>query len=140
MPPHTAHGMKRFWTCSLSVASTDVCVFGFCSSKGSTLSRRSVKKADISGKGEENGRGSDSQVPMEDLERNQKILQWMMEGEALRHKKNRYCNTPYTHITHVAPMVLSYLYEGPIKCNLKLMVVCFHVSLLILLVLLHWMI
>ncbi|KAJ3614801.1 hypothetical protein NHX12_018371 [Muraenolepis orangiensis] len=57
------------------------------SSKGSTLSRRSIKKADMSGKGEENGRGSDSQVPMEDLERNQKILQWMMEGEALRHKK-----------------------------------------------------
>ncbi|KAG7262923.1 hypothetical protein CRUP_018926 [Coryphaenoides rupestris] len=58
------------------------------SSKGSTLSRRSGKKADMSGKVEENGRGSDSQVPTEDLERNQKILQWMMEGEALRHKKS----------------------------------------------------
>ena len=99
-----AHGMKLFWkTCSLSVASTDVCVcaFGFCSSKGSTLSRRSVKKAEISGKGEENGRGSDSQVPTDDLERNQKILQWMMEGEALRHKKNRCCDAPYTSHTLV---------------------------------------
>ena len=71
----------------------------------------------MSGKGEENGRGSDSQVPMEDLERNQKILQWMMEGEALRHKKSahRYCDTRYT-FTHTTlpqgPMVFSYLYEG----------------------------
>jgi len=52
----------------------------------------------MSGKVEENGRGSDSQVPTEDLERNQKILQWMMEGEALRHKKgaHRCGDTPYT--------------------------------------------
>lgn len=50
----------------------------------------------MSGKGEENGRGSDSQVPMEDLERNQKILQWMMEGEALRHKKSAHGYGSYT--------------------------------------------
>ncbi|XP_056136114.1 axin-1-like [Lampris incognitus] len=58
------------------------------SSKGSTLSRRGCKKTETSGKGDENGRGLETQVPLEDLERNQKILQWMMEGEALRHKKN----------------------------------------------------
>ncbi|KAF7662366.1 hypothetical protein LDENG_00237410 [Lucifuga dentata] len=58
------------------------------SSKGSTLSRRGCKKSETSGKGDESGRGLETQVPLEDLERNQKILQWMMEGEALRHKKS----------------------------------------------------
>uniref|UniRef100_A0A3B4X0L9 Axin-1 n=1 Tax=Seriola lalandi dorsalis TaxID=1841481 RepID=A0A3B4X0L9_SERLL len=54
-------------------------------SKGSTLSRRGCKKtAETSGKGEESGRGLETQVPMEDLERNQKILQWMMEGDRQR--------------------------------------------------------
>ncbi|XP_046898258.1 axin-1-like isoform X1 [Hypomesus transpacificus] len=53
-------------------------------SKGSTLSKRPSKKVES---GEE-GRGLDTQSPLDDLERNQKILQWMMEGEALRHKKN----------------------------------------------------
>uniref|UniRef100_A0A671TU34 Axin-1 n=1 Tax=Sparus aurata TaxID=8175 RepID=A0A671TU34_SPAAU len=55
------------------------------SSKGSTLSRRGCKKAaETSGKGDESGRGMETQVPMEDLERNQKILQWMMEGDRQR--------------------------------------------------------
>lgn len=55
------------------------------SSKGSTLSRRGCKKAtETSGKGEESGRGLETQVPLEDLERNQKILQWMMEGDRQR--------------------------------------------------------
>lgn len=57
----------------------------FCSSKGSTLSRRGCKKAsETSGKGDESGRGMEAQVPLEDLERNQKILQWMMEGDRQR--------------------------------------------------------
>ncbi|KAK7929621.1 hypothetical protein WMY93_006016 [Mugilogobius chulae] len=58
------------------------------SSKGSTLSRRGGKKADAAAKTEESARAADAPVPLEDMERNQKILQWMMEGEALRHKKS----------------------------------------------------
>lgn len=57
----------------------------FCSSKGSTLARRGGKKAtEISGKGDESGRGMEAQVQLEDLERNQKILQWMMDGDRQR--------------------------------------------------------
>ncbi|XP_033943477.1 axin-1-like [Pseudochaenichthys georgianus] len=55
------------------------------SSKGSTLSRRGCKKtSETPGKGEESGRATEGQPPMEDLERNQKILQWMMEGDRQR--------------------------------------------------------
>uniref|UniRef100_A0A8C7ZMA2 Axin-1 n=2 Tax=Oryzias sinensis TaxID=183150 RepID=A0A8C7ZMA2_9TELE len=54
------------------------------SSKGSTLSRRGCKKTETVGKAEEGGRGVETQVPLEDLERNQKILQWMMEGDRQR--------------------------------------------------------
>lgn len=55
------------------------------SSKGSTLTRRGGKKApEMSGKSEESGRGLDTQVQLEDLERNQKILQWMMDGDRQR--------------------------------------------------------
>lgn len=57
-------------------------------SKGSTLSRRGGKKVEPGSKMDDGGRGPEGPVQMEDLERNQKILQWMMEGEALRHKKN----------------------------------------------------
>uniref|UniRef100_A0A8C5D2B1 Axin-1 n=1 Tax=Gouania willdenowi TaxID=441366 RepID=A0A8C5D2B1_GOUWI len=64
------------------------CVHGvdsFCSSKGSTLSRRGCKKTlESSGKAEDSGRGVETQVPLEDLERNQKILQWMMDGDRQR--------------------------------------------------------
>uniref|UniRef100_A0A674A2S5 Axin-1 n=1 Tax=Salmo trutta TaxID=8032 RepID=A0A674A2S5_SALTR len=48
--------------------------------------------AEPTGKGDE-GRVQEAQVPLEDLERNHKILQWMMEGEALRHKKNTHGST-----------------------------------------------
>lgn len=60
------------------------------SSKGSTLSRRGSKKTDTLGKGDERGQVLETQVPLEDMERNQKIIQWMMEGDALkeRHKKS----------------------------------------------------
>ncbi|XP_028317233.1 axin-1-like [Gouania willdenowi] len=55
------------------------------SSKGSTLSRRGCKKTlESSGKAEDSGRGVETQVPLEDLERNQKILQWMMDGDRQR--------------------------------------------------------
>uniref|UniRef100_A0A3P8US85 Axin-1 n=1 Tax=Cynoglossus semilaevis TaxID=244447 RepID=A0A3P8US85_CYNSE len=54
-------------------------------SKGSTLSRRGCKKpSETSGKVDESGRAVETQVPLEDLERNQKILQWMMDGERQR--------------------------------------------------------
>uniref|UniRef100_A0A8C7Q9A2 Axin-1 n=1 Tax=Oncorhynchus mykiss TaxID=8022 RepID=A0A8C7Q9A2_ONCMY len=57
------------------------------SSKGSTLSKRPFKKA-------EEVRTFEVPVPPEDVERNQKILQWMMEGEAVRNKKSPYgCTT-----------------------------------------------
>lgn len=72
---------------SLRLPLTRVCASPVspCSSKGSTLSRRGCKKApEISGKGEESARGLDTQVPLEDLERNQKILQWMMDGDRQR--------------------------------------------------------
>uniref|UniRef100_A0A3Q0T5P3 Axin-1 n=1 Tax=Amphilophus citrinellus TaxID=61819 RepID=A0A3Q0T5P3_AMPCI len=53
--------------------------------RSSTLSRRVCKKpSEALGKGDESGRGLEAQVPMEDLERNQKILQWMMEGDRQR--------------------------------------------------------
>uniref|UniRef100_A0A8C5D3W2 Axin-1 n=1 Tax=Gouania willdenowi TaxID=441366 RepID=A0A8C5D3W2_GOUWI len=35
-------------------------------------------------KAEDSGRGVETQVPLEDLERNQKILQWMMDGDRQR--------------------------------------------------------
>ncbi|KAL1005152.1 hypothetical protein UPYG_G00055230 [Umbra pygmaea] len=57
-------------------------------SKGSTLSKRSSKKGAEPATKVEEVRVQESQAPPEDLERNQKILQWMMEGEALRQKKN----------------------------------------------------
>lgn len=65
------------------------CVFFYlsysCSSKGSTMSRRGCKKtSESSGKGDEGGRVLETQVPLEDLERNQKIMQWMMEGDKQR--------------------------------------------------------
>uniref|UniRef100_A0A3Q3DVG9 Axin-1 n=1 Tax=Hippocampus comes TaxID=109280 RepID=A0A3Q3DVG9_HIPCM len=55
-----------------------------CNSKGSTLSRRGKKPSEASGKGDDGSRGMDAQVPLEDLERNQKILQWMMDGDSSR--------------------------------------------------------
>ena len=56
-----------------------------CSSKGSTLSKRPFKKG-------EEARPYEMPVPPDDVERNQKILLWMMEGEkeAVRHKKSPY--------------------------------------------------
>ncbi|XP_053712583.1 axin-1-like [Synchiropus splendidus] len=54
------------------------------SSKGSTLTRRGKKTAETPSKGDECGRVLEAPVPMEDLERNQKILQWMMDGDRQR--------------------------------------------------------
>lgn len=48
------------------------------------MSRRGCKKTESSGKGEESGRGLETQVPLEDMERNQKIMQWMMDGDKQR--------------------------------------------------------
>ncbi|MEQ2160193.1 hypothetical protein GOODEAATRI_031107, partial [Goodea atripinnis] len=58
------------------------------SSKGSTMSRRGGKKTETSSKVDENGRGLETPVysgtQVEDLERNQKIMQWMMDGDRQR--------------------------------------------------------
>ncbi|XP_008394375.1 axin-1-like isoform X1 [Poecilia reticulata] len=57
-------------------------------SKGSTMSRRGFKKTETSSKADESGRGLETQgypgTQVEDLERNQKILQWMMDGDRQR--------------------------------------------------------
>ncbi|XP_023654360.1 axin-1 isoform X1 [Paramormyrops kingsleyae] len=62
-----------------------------CSSKGGTLSKRTLKKA-LPEKVDE-VRAFDLLMPSEDLERNRQIIQWMMEGEkeACR-KKNLHGN------------------------------------------------
>uniref|UniRef100_A0ABM5EZG7 Axin-1 n=1 Tax=Pogona vitticeps TaxID=103695 RepID=A0ABM5EZG7_9SAUR len=59
------------------------------SGKGSLPSKRSIKKAE-GGKGE--GGGHDGPGSPEDVERNQKILQWIIEGEKeiSRHKKTNH--------------------------------------------------
>lgn len=58
-----------------------------CSSKGSTMSKRPVRKG-------EDGRNFEMREPLppDDMERNQKILQWMMEGEK---EAGRYKRSPY---------------------------------------------
>uniref|UniRef100_A0A3B4ALZ3 Axin-1 n=1 Tax=Periophthalmus magnuspinnatus TaxID=409849 RepID=A0A3B4ALZ3_9GOBI len=78
-------------------------VEGLGYSKGSTLSRRGGKKPEPSGKGEEAVRAADAPVPLEDMERNQKILQWMMEGEALRHKKSSHGGSRRTGTSSESP-------------------------------------
>ncbi|XP_047221946.1 axin-1-like isoform X2 [Girardinichthys multiradiatus] len=61
---------------------------GMGNSKGSTMSRRGGKKTETSSKGDESGRGLETPVysgtQVEDLERNQKIMQWMMDGDRQR--------------------------------------------------------
>lgn len=56
----------------------------FCSGKAGVSSRRSAKKA-------ESNKGASAEVPgtSEDTERNQKIMQWLIEGEKeiSRHRK-----------------------------------------------------
>uniref|UniRef100_A0A671R9Z7 Axin-1 n=1 Tax=Sinocyclocheilus anshuiensis TaxID=1608454 RepID=A0A671R9Z7_9TELE len=60
-------------------------------SKGSTLSKRPVRKGD-------DGRNFEMRepLPLDDMERNQKILQWMMEGEK---EAGRYKRSPYGSIS-----------------------------------------
>ncbi|KAM3863659.1 axin-1 [Diretmus argenteus] len=58
------------------------------SSKGATQCKRPVKKG-------EDVRPHDTPAPPEEMERNQKILMWMMEGEkeTVRHKRSPYGST-----------------------------------------------
>lgn len=69
--------------------SANVSSFVLCSGKASLLSKRNVKKTD-SGKSD----GASYEMPgsPEDVERNQKILQWIIEGEKeiSRHKKTNH--------------------------------------------------
>nr|XP_015215317.1 PREDICTED: axin-1 [Lepisosteus oculatus]XP_015215318.1 PREDICTED: axin-1 [Lepisosteus oculatus]XP_015215319.1 PREDICTED: axin-1 [Lepisosteus oculatus]XP_015215320.1 PREDICTED: axin-1 [Lepisosteus oculatus]XP_015215321.1 PREDICTED: axin-1 [Lepisosteus oculatus]XP_015215322.1 PREDICTED: axin-1 [Lepisosteus oculatus]XP_015215324.1 PREDICTED: axin-1 [Lepisosteus oculatus]XP_015215325.1 PREDICTED: axin-1 [Lepisosteus oculatus] len=89
--PHHYATKSRNYADSMGVAPSPMDALGH-GSKGSTLSKRISKKGE-SGKGDD-GRNFEVQVPPEELERNQKIIQWMMEGEkeAGRHKKTAYGN------------------------------------------------
>lgn len=60
-------------------------------SRGSTLSKRQFKKGD-----DTRGLEAREAMPTEELERNQKILQWMMEGEK---EAGRYKKSPYGSIS-----------------------------------------
>ncbi|XP_010872911.2 axin-1 isoform X2 [Esox lucius] len=64
-------------------------------SKGGMPSKRTFKKG-------EEVRNAEAPAPPEDVERNQKILQWMMEGEAVRHKKSPYGSTTGTKKTQLS--------------------------------------
>ncbi|KAI1884657.1 hypothetical protein AGOR_G00228670 [Albula goreensis] len=84
---HHYGGKSRSYADNMGLNPMDALGYG---SKGSTLSKRTLKKGDAA-KGED-GRAFEMSLPSEDLERNQKIIQWMMEGEkeAGRHKKAPY--------------------------------------------------
>ncbi|KAL4659011.1 axin-1-like [Arapaima gigas] len=62
-------------------------------SKGNAMSKRTLKKMDPAKA--DGFQGFELLVPPEDTERNQKIIQWMMEGEkeAGRHKKTSYSSS-----------------------------------------------
>uniref|UniRef100_A0A6Q2YGV2 Axin-1 n=1 Tax=Esox lucius TaxID=8010 RepID=A0A6Q2YGV2_ESOLU len=63
--------------------------------QGGMPSKRTFKKG-------EEVRNAEAPAPPEDVERNQKILQWMMEGEAVRHKKSPYGSTTGTKKTQLS--------------------------------------
>ncbi|KAJ8391851.1 hypothetical protein AAFF_G00084670 [Aldrovandia affinis] len=96
--PHHYPTKSRSYADSMGVAPNPMESLGH-NSKGSTLSKRSSKKGEA-GKSED-VRGFEMQMPPEDLERNHKIIQWMMEGEkeAGRHKKAPYGSTAGTKKT-----------------------------------------
>ncbi|KAJ8246126.1 hypothetical protein GJAV_G00263910 [Gymnothorax javanicus] len=97
--PHHYATKSRSYADNMGMAPNLVESMGH-NSKGSTLVKRSSKKAEA-GKGEE-VRNFEMQFPTEDLERNQKIIQWMMEGEkeAGRHKKGPYGSAAGTKKSH----------------------------------------
>uniref|UniRef100_A0A673KET5 Axin-1 n=1 Tax=Sinocyclocheilus rhinocerous TaxID=307959 RepID=A0A673KET5_9TELE len=85
------YGSKtRNFADGMSVGPNAVDPMGY-GSKGSTLSKRPVRKGD-------DGRNFEMRepLPLDDMERNQKILQWMMEGEK---EAGRYKRSPYGSIS-----------------------------------------
>ncbi|XP_010074378.1 PREDICTED: axin-1 isoform X1 [Pterocles gutturalis] len=85
---HNYATKSRNYTENLGMASVPMDALGY-SGKASLLSKRNVKKTD-SGKSD----GANYEMPgsPEDVERNQKILQWIIEGEKeiSRHKKTNH--------------------------------------------------
>ncbi|MGH0164567.1 UNVERIFIED_CONTAM: hypothetical protein FKN15_047500 [Acipenser sinensis] len=90
--PHHYATKSRNYADSMGMAPNTMDSLGH-SSKGSTLSKRASKKAEPLKT--EDSRNFEMPAPPEDMERNQKILQWMMEGEkeSGRHKKTPYGST-----------------------------------------------
>ncbi|XP_026068450.1 axin-1 isoform X3 [Carassius auratus] len=90
MEQHHCGSKTRNFADGMSVGpnAMDPMVYG---SKGSTLSKRPVRKGD-------DGRNFEMRepLPLDDIERNQKILQWMMEGEK---EAGRYKKSPYGSIS-----------------------------------------
>ncbi|XP_041133702.1 axin-1-like isoform X2 [Polyodon spathula] len=89
--PHHYATKSRNYADSMGMAPSPMDSLGH--SKGSTLSKRASKKAEPLKT--EDSRNFEMPAPPEDMERNQKILQWMMEGEkeSGRHKKTPYGST-----------------------------------------------
>ncbi|XP_052406613.1 axin-1 isoform X2 [Carassius gibelio] len=89
MEQHHCGSKTRNFADGMSVGpnAMDPMVYG----KGSTLSKRPVRKGD-------DGRNFEMRepLPLDDIERNQKILQWMMEGEK---EAGRYKKSPYGSIS-----------------------------------------
>ncbi|MGH0165395.1 UNVERIFIED_CONTAM: hypothetical protein FKN15_059727 [Acipenser sinensis] len=90
--PHHYATKSRNYADSMGMAPNTMDSLGH-SSKGSTLSKRASKK--VEPLKTEDSRNFEMPAPPEDMERNQKILQWMMEGEkeSGRHKKTPYGST-----------------------------------------------
>lgn len=90
--PHHYATKSRNYADSMGMAPNPMDSLGH-SSKGSTLSKRASKK--VEPLKTEDSRNFEMPAPPEDMERNQKILQWMMEGEkeSGRHKKTPYGST-----------------------------------------------
>lgn len=76
------------------------------SSKGGTQCKRALKKG-------EEVRPHDTPGPAEEMEKNQKILLWLMEGqkEMVQHKKSPYGSVTAVHFMS-AHTFLSYRIEG----------------------------
>ncbi|CAM4348642.1 unnamed protein product [Leuciscus chuanchicus] len=87
---HHYGSKSRNYADGMSVGPNGMDPMGY-GSKGSTLSKRPVRKG-------EDGRNYEMRepLPLDDMERNQKILQWMMEGEK---EAGRYKRSPYGSIS-----------------------------------------
>uniref|UniRef100_A0A672K001 Axin-1 n=1 Tax=Sinocyclocheilus grahami TaxID=75366 RepID=A0A672K001_SINGR len=90
MEQHHYGSKTRNFADGMSVGPNAMDPMGY-GSKGSTLSKRPVRKGD-------DGRNFEMRepLPLDDMERNQKILQWMMEGEK---EAGRYKRSPYGSIS-----------------------------------------